>query len=115
MIHVRWQTDLDTGKVTWPKDDAERWVPMSPRLRAHLETMPRRGKTIYPEKGEIVFPATRGGYMLRSTWSNIWHSVRASAGLPGQEFYELSTARFNGWSIPSRTGASGSTRRRLPK
>jgi integrase len=89
MIHVRWQTDLDTGKVTWPKDDAERWVPTSPRLRAHLETMPRRGKTIYPEKGELVFPATRGGYMLRSTWSNIWHSVRASAGLPGQEFYEL--------------------------
>ena len=69
---MRWQLDLDTGKITWPKDDDGRWVVMSPRFRAHLETMPRRGKTIDRTKGEIVFPATRGGYMLRSTWCNLW-------------------------------------------
>jgi integrase len=107
MIHVRWQTDLDSGKVTWPKDDAERWVPMSPRLRAHLETMPRRGKTIYRDKGEIVFPATRGGYMLRSTWSNIWHSVRASAGLPSQEFYELKHRAIQWMVDPVEDGGLG--------
>lgn len=37
---------------------------MSPRVRAHLENHARRGKTINPEKGEIVVPAPRGGYML---------------------------------------------------
>jgi hypothetical protein len=42
MTHVRWQLDLDMGKLTWPKDDDGRWFVMSPRFRAHLETMPRR-------------------------------------------------------------------------
>jgi integrase len=40
MIHVRWQLDLITGDITWPKDDDGRWVPMSPALHAHFEQMP---------------------------------------------------------------------------
>ncbi len=89
LIHVRRQIDLDTGKITWPKDDDRRWVVMSPAFGAHLERMPRMGKVVYPTMGEIVFPAPRGGYMRRSSWSSHWHSIRASAGMPGQEFYEL--------------------------
>ncbi len=89
MIHVRRQIDLDTGKITWPKDDDGRWVVMSPALREHLETMPHMGKTINRTMGEIVFPAPRGGYMRRSSWSAHWHSIRASAGTPDQDFYEL--------------------------
>lgn len=107
LIHVRWQLDLDTGKVTWPKDDDGRWVVISPRFRAHLETMPRRGKTIDRTKGEIVFPATRGGYMLRSTWCNLWHSVRASAGMPGQEFYELKHRAIQWMVDPVEDGGLG--------
>lgn len=107
LIHVRWQVELETGKVTWPKDDDDRWVPMSPRYRAHLETMPRRGKTIDPEKGEIVYPAVRGGYMLRSTWSNIWHSVRAAAGMPAQEFYELKHRAIQWMVDPVEDGGLG--------
>ncbi|HEX5309751.1 MAG TPA: hypothetical protein VFW38_11810 [Solirubrobacteraceae bacterium] len=107
LIHVRWQLDLDTGKVTWPKDDDGRWVVMSPRFRAHLEAMPRRGKTIDRSKGEIVFPATRGGYMLRSTWCNLWHSVRASAGMPGQEFYELKHRAIQWMVDPVEDGGLG--------
>jgi hypothetical protein len=89
------------------KDDDGRWVVMSPRFRAHLETMPRRGKTIDRTKGEIVFPATRGGYMLRSTWSNLWHSVRASAGMPGQEFYELKHRAIQWMVDPVEDGGLG--------
>jgi integrase len=89
MIHVRRQIDLDTGKLTWPKDDDGRWVVMSPAFRAHLEGMPRMGKVINPKMGEIAFPAPRGGYMLRSSWHTHWQSIRASAGMPGQDFYEL--------------------------
>jgi integrase len=107
LIHVRWQLDLDTGKITWPKDDDGRWVVMSPRFRVHLETMPRRGKTIDRTKGEIVFPATRGGYMLRSTWCNLWHSVRASAGMPGQEFYELKHRAIQWMVDPVEDGGLG--------
>lgn len=107
VIHVRWQIDLDTGQVTWPKDDDGRWVVMSPRFRAHLETMPRRGKTIERQKGEIVFPAVRGGYMLRSTWSAHWQSVRASAGMPGQEFYELKHRAIQWMVDPVEDGGLG--------
>jgi hypothetical protein len=69
---------------------------MSPAFREHSERMPRRGKIINPKMGEIVFPAPRGGYMLRSTWSSLWHAMRATAGMPDLDFYELSTARFSG-------------------
>jgi integrase len=80
-IRVRRQLDLDTGEITWPKDDDKRSVVMSATLRAHLLAMPRIS--------EIVFPAPLGGYMRRSTWSAHWHTVRASAGMPAQDFYEL--------------------------
>jgi integrase len=107
LIHVRWQIDLDTGKVTWPKDDDGRWVVVSPRFRAHLEAMPRRGTTIDRAKGEIVFPAARGGYMRRSTLSNLWHSVRASARMPGQEFYELKHRAIQWMVDPVEDGGLG--------
>lgn len=54
MIHVRRQLDLNTGEITWPKDDDGRWVPMSPALHAHFEAMPLMGKVVNPEMGEIV-------------------------------------------------------------
>ncbi len=88
-VHVCRQIDLDTGKITWPKDDDGRWVVMSPAWREHLERMPRMGKVVHEQYGEIVYPAPRGGYMRRSSWSSHWHSIRASAGMPSQEFYEL--------------------------
>lgn len=81
LITMRRAIDLDTGVISWPKDDDKRIVVMSPDLKEHLKTMPRRS--------EILFPAPRGGYMRRSTWSTHWHAVRASAGMPGQDFYEL--------------------------
>jgi integrase len=81
VIHMRKALDLDTGKVTWPKDDDKRDVVMTPALRDHLLKMPRFGK--------ILFPAPRGGYMMRANWAKHWHSIRATAGMPGQEFYEL--------------------------
>jgi hypothetical protein len=37
----------------------------------------------------ILFPAPGGGYMTQSNWTHYWHAVRVSAGMPGQEFYEL--------------------------
>lgn len=82
IINIRRQRDPSTGAITWPKDDDRRWVIMSPVLRKHLLAMPSYSDT-------ILFPAPRGGYMTQSNWTHYWHAVRASAGLPGQEFYEL--------------------------
>jgi hypothetical protein len=49
----------------------------------------------------------RGGYMLRSTWSTLWHSVRASAGMPGQEFYELKHRAIQWMVDPVEDGGLG--------
>jgi integrase len=107
MIHVRRQIDLDTGKLTWPKDDDGRWIVMSPALRAHLERMPRMGKVVHQKYGEIVFPAPRGGYMFRSTWHTHWHSVRAAAGMPDQDFYELKHRAIQWMVDPVSDGGLG--------
>jgi integrase len=82
ILRVRRQIDLDTGLIQWPKDDAPRDIVISPGLRGHLTVMPRLSE-------EILFPAPRGGYMRRSSWSAHWHSIRASALMAGLEFYEL--------------------------
>jgi hypothetical protein len=79
MIHVRRQLDLSAGEITWPKDDDGRWVPMSPALYAHFEAMPRMGKVVHEELGEIVFPSVRGGYMRRSQWCSLWNAIRVAA------------------------------------
>jgi integrase len=81
VIRIWKALDLASGKMTWPKDDEARTIAMSPALRKHLLQMPRLGK--------ILFPAPRGGYMLAANWSKHWHSIRATAGMPAQEFYEL--------------------------
>jgi integrase len=107
LIHVRRQLDLDTGKITWPKDDDGRWVPMSPRLREHFERMPRVGKIVHPKMGRILFPAPRGGYMFRSTWHTHWQSIRASAGMPDQEFYELKHRAIQWMIDPIEDGGLG--------
>jgi integrase len=107
LIHVRRQIDLDTGQITWPKDDDGRWVVMSPAFREHAEKMPRMGNVIDATMGEIVFPAPQGGYMRRSSWSSHWHSIRASAGMPGQDFYELKHRAIQWMIDPVEDGGLG--------
>ena len=69
--------------------------------------MPRIGKVINPAMGEIVYPAPRGGYMRRSTWSTHWHSVRASAGMPSQDFCELKHRAIQWMIDPTNDGGLG--------
>jgi integrase len=107
LIHVKRQIDLDTGKLTWPKDDDGRWVVMSPAYREHLERMPRMGRVVDANYGEIVYPAPRGGYMRRSTWHTLWNAVRAGAGMPAQEFYELKHRAIQWMVDPIEDGGLG--------
>jgi len=60
LIHVRRQIDLDTGKITWPKDDDGRWVVMSPAFREHVEKMPRMGKVVDAKMGRDRLSSAAG-------------------------------------------------------
>jgi hypothetical protein len=40
--------------------------------------MPRKGKVIDTELGQIVYPAPKGGYMRRSQWSSLWNTIRVA-------------------------------------
>jgi integrase len=99
-IHVRRQLDRATGVIDWPKDDDPRYVVMSPALREHLERMPRYSET-------ILFPAVRGSYMRQPNWTHYWHAVRASAGMPGQEFYDLRHRAIQWMIDPTNDGGLG--------
>jgi integrase len=107
LIHVKRQIDLDTGEITWPKDDDERWVPMSPAWQEHVERMPRMGKVVNEDMGEIVFPGPQGGYMWRSTWSSWWKAICAAAGMAGQEFYDLKHRAIQWMVDPIEEGGLG--------
>ncbi len=100
ILCVRRQIDLDTGVIQWSKDDAPRDIVMSPALHSHLQTMPTISE-------EILFPAPRGGYMRRSSWSAHWHSIRASALMPGLEFYELRHRALQWMIDPPNHGGLG--------
>jgi hypothetical protein len=60
-----------------------------------------------PNLGKILFPAPRGGYMRRSSWSAHWHAVRAAAGMPGQDFYELKHRAIQWMIDPVEDGGLG--------
>jgi integrase len=100
VIHVCRQLDMASGVIDWPKDDEPRDIVMSPTLHSHLELMPRISE-------EVVFPTPRGGYMRRSTWSAHWHSVRASAQMPGLDFYDLRHRAIQWMIDPTDDGGLG--------
>lgn len=66
---------------------------------------PDRG--LYPLMGQIVFPAPRGGYLLRSSWHTHWQSIRASAGMAGQDFYEVKHRAIQWMVDPVEDGGLG--------
>lgn len=80
---------------------------MSPAFREHIERMPRMGKVINEEMGQIVYPAPHGGYMRRSTFSTHWNAIRVAAGMPGQDFYELKHRAIQWMVDPVEDGGLG--------
>jgi hypothetical protein len=49
----------------------------------------------------------RGGYITQSNWTHYWHAVRTSAGMPGQEFYELKHRAIQWMIDPVEDGGLG--------
>ncbi len=86
--------------IYWPKDDAPREIVMSPALHSHLETVPSLSE-------EILLPTPHGNYMRRSSWSAHWHSIRASASMPGLELYEFRHRALQWMIDPPEDGGLG--------
>jgi integrase len=99
-IDIAWQIDSTTGKRVPPKDGDARWTVMSPAFREHVERMP-----VYSAK--ILFPAVRGGYYTLANFYPHWHAVRAAAGIPGFEFYELKHRALQWMVDPVEEGGLG--------
>jgi hypothetical protein len=80
---------------------------MSPALHAHFERMPCMGRVVNSKLGEIVFPSVRGGYMRRSQCPHCGNAIRVTAGMPGQDFYELKHRAIQWMVDPIADGGLG--------
>jgi hypothetical protein len=89
MIHVRRQIDLDTGKLTWPKDDDGRWIVMSPALRAHLERMPRMGKSCMRSTERSCSSHHAAAICSGALGTRTGTRYAPPQGCPTKDFYEL--------------------------
>jgi integrase len=72
----------DRGHLTLPKNGRSRQVPLSDEVVAAIRAMPRLSP-------RWVFPTPRGGLMRNCQWNPHWKAIRALAGRPDFEFYEL--------------------------
>lgn len=99
-IEVRYQWDSIRRERVPTKDQDRRWVIVSPRLHEHLAIMPRYSPT-------ILFPAIRGGYYSLPNFYTRWHAVRAAAGMPSLEFYELKHRAIQWMVDPVEDGGLG--------
>jgi integrase len=82
VIHVR-RSLSSTGEVTLPKNGKTREVILPPPARAALTAMPRNARSSH------VFATSRGRPFSKTSHYYYWHAVRAAAGRPGMDFYEL--------------------------
>ena len=81
-IHVRRRVDSH-GAIDLPKNGRTRKIVLPPPARDALVAMPRRAGT------EIVFTTPSGRGFTQTSWTYHWHPVRAAAGRPAMDFYEL--------------------------
>ncbi len=72
-----------TGEVTLPKNGEARKVVLPPPAAAALRQMPRRADSPY------VFTTTTGRPFSKTSHYYYWGQLRAAAGRPGMDFYEL--------------------------
>lgn len=72
-----------TGEVTLPKNGEARTVVLPPAAAAALRGMPRRADSPY------LFTTTTGQRFSKTSHYYYWSQVRAAAGRPGMDFYEL--------------------------
>lgn len=80
---VRRAIDSKSGVIGTPKNKREREVFLSAAAREAAQSMP-------PRLGvEFVFAGPTGRPLRTTSFNYYWRQVRAAAGRPGMEFYEL--------------------------
>ena len=70
-------------RVTTPKNGKVRTIVLPPVASAVLRALPR------PAGGGRVFSSVTGKRFSKGTWAYAWHPIRAAAGFPQMDFYEL--------------------------
>jgi hypothetical protein len=98
-IDLQQQID-DRGAITAVKNELRRPVPIAPALHDALLAMPRISD-------RWAFPAPRGGHLVLSNWASHWTAIRALAGRPDFEFYEMKHYALNKLVTPKASGGLG--------
>jgi integrase len=83
IVTVRRANDSKTRSITPPKNGQAREIVLS---RAAAEAADARADK---HPAALVFPNPRGERFWNSSWSYYWHQIRAAAGRPEMDFYEL--------------------------
>jgi len=93
-IHVQRTVSVKGDNRIEPcKDGEDRWVKMSPALKAalrdHLGNMKLEGqvKTWTPEQRELVFPSTVGRLVHYTYFRAVWKMLLKKAGLPHRKYH----------------------------
>ena len=80
---------------------------MSPALREHIETDASHGQGRQPEHGRDRLPSTARRIHAPQHLVVTWNAIRAAAGMPGQDFYELKHRAIQWMVDPVEDGGLG--------
>jgi integrase len=104
---VRWAADSKTRVIKRPKNGRAREIVLSRRALAAARALIDRDDVTRDEREivnkklradataaelaptRLIFTNPRGNQFWNSTWSYYWHQIRAAAGRPDMDFYEL--------------------------
>lgn len=106
LLAVRWAADSKLKGIKRPKNGRAREIVLSHRAASAATALttserPRVVREVVDKKlvasaqpvelelTPVVFTNPRGGQFWNSTWTYYWHPIRAAAGRPDMDFYEL--------------------------
>ena len=92
-----------SGGAVWCEDRVQAETPEEPAVAGAIPIV----SGVSQRRALDGLAAPQGGYMRRSSWSSHWHSIRASAGMPDQDFYELKHRAIQWMVDPVEDGGLG--------
>jgi integrase len=93
-------------RVATPKNGKPRVIVLPPVAGEVLRSLPR------PAAGGRIWSTVTGVRFSKGTWAYAWHPIRAAAGLPRMDFYEL--RHVGAYRLLHGVGLSGEAANGLP-
>ncbi len=107
LIHVKRQIDLDTGKITWPKDDDGRWVVMSPTFANTWKGCPTGARPSTRRWARSFSPRRAAAICGEAYGPRSGTRYAPLRGCPAQDFYELKHRAIQWMVDPIEDGGLG--------